>query len=196
MIAVRPGVVFTTAADGDVLGRPELRDDLPVPAGWATVSQVHGDRAVRAASSGPQGEADALVTAVPRLPVAVFTADCLGIVLHGDGEVAAVHAGWRGLAAGVVENAVAAMGIVRSAVIGPHIRSCCFEVGPEVAERFPGHRSETTWGTLSVDLAGAAAERLPVEPEIVDVCTRCGSDTWSHRRDGTLARHAAVGWVA
>lgn len=195
MIPAGPGTVFTFASDGDVRADPSARKALPVPSAWATVAQVHGDRVVTAAGAGDHGEADAVLTREPDLSVAVFTADCLGIVLHGPGVVAAVHAGWRGLAAGVVERAVEAVGEVTAAAIGPHIRSCCFEVGPEVADRFPDHIAATTWGTTSVDLTAAAVSRLPVGVVDVGVCSRCGEDTFSHRKDGTAARMAAVGWL-
>jgi len=195
MIVPRPGVVFTTAADGDMRGDHSRRSGLGAPDNWATVRQVHGADVVEVACPGDHGAADGLTTRRAGLALAVFTADCLGIVLHGPSQVTVVHAGWRGLAAGVVERAVASMGVVESAAIGPHIRSCCFEVGPEVAARFADHTSQTTWGTTSVDLAAAVEARLPVSPESVDLCTRCGSDTFSHRRDATASRLAAVGWI-
>ena len=195
MIPAGPGAAFSLASDGDLRAKPDLRTVIGGPPEWATVTQVHGDRVVTADRPGDHGEADAVVTTNHDLSVAVFTADCLGIVLHGPDTVAAVHAGWRGLAADVVSKAVAAVGTVTSAVIGPHIGPCCYEVGPEVAERFDDHVRTTTWGTTSVDLAAAATEQLGIEPAVVDRCTRCGTDTFSHRRDRTPARMAAVGWL-
>lgn len=195
MISPAPGVVFTTAADGDMRRQRAARGRVGVARDWATVRQVHGATVVSVDRSGDHGEADGLVTDTAGLPLAVFTADCLGIVLRGRSAVAVVHAGWRGLAAGVVERAVGILGEIESVFIGPHIRDCCFEVGPEVAELFEGHLGRTTAGTVSVDLAGAAAARLPRQPEVVEVCTKCGIDTFSHRRDATGARMAAVGWI-
>jgi len=194
MISPADGVAFTTAADGDMRRDRQARERLGL-AEWATVRQVHGATVVGVSGSGDQGEADGLFTTEVGLPLAVLTADCLGVVIHGPGRVAVVHAGWRGVASGVVTNAVERVGDVRSAHIGPHIRPCCFEVGPEVSARFVGHLGRTTSGTISVDLASAVAAQLPVEPEIMDRCTRCGSDTFSHRRNGTGERLAAVGWV-
>ena len=196
MIRVAPGVVFTTASDGDMRHDLAARSRLGASADWATVRQVHGSTVVAVETGGDHGDADGLTTTQEGLPLAVFTADCLGIVLHGPTGVAVVHAGWRGLDSGAVESGVEALGAVTSAAIGPHIRPCCFEVGPEVADRFPSHLARTTWGTTSVDLTSVAAARLPVEPEVVDICTRCGADTFSHRRDATTARMAAVGWMA
>lgn len=196
MIQPAPGVVFTTADDGDMRADPAARMRLGLPTEWATVRQVHGADVRHVHGPGDHGAADGLRTTIGDLPLAVFTADCLGVVLHGDGEVAVIHAGWRGVVAGIVENAVAALGDIDSVHVGPHIRPCCFEVGPEVAELFPGHTSTTTWGTQSVDLAGAVASRLPVAPVISEMCTRCGDGYFSHRRDGTSHRLAAIGWVA
>ena len=194
MISPAEGVAFTTAADGDMRRDHQARERLGL-AEWATVQQVHGATVVEVTGSGDHGEADGMFTTEAGLALAVFTADCMGVVLRGPGRVAVVHAGWRGAAAGVVANAVARMGVVNSVHIGPHIRPCCFEVGPEVSARFVGHLGRTRQGTTSVDLASAVAAQLPIEPEIIDRCTRCGSDTFSHRRNGTRERLAAVGWV-
>lgn len=196
MIRPAPGVVFTTAADGDMRRDRTARQRVGLSPEWATVHQVHGASVTEVDRAGDHGDADGLVTEIPGLPLAVFTADCLGIVIHRPGRVAVVHAGWRGVNAGVVEAAVAGFGQVESVHIGPHIRSCCFEVGPEVAELFGDDLSTTSWGTTSVDLASAVRRRLPVAPEVVDHCTRCGDDSFSHRRDGTQARMAAIGWLA
>lgn len=196
MIRPAPGVVFTTADDGDMRRDRAARQRVGLGSDWATVRQVHGASIAEVDSAGDHGDADGLVTGVRGLPLAVFTADCLGIVIHGPDRVAVVHAGWRGVNAGVVETAVDRFGPVESVHIGPHIRSCCFEVGPEVAAVFGDDLSTTSWGTTSVDLASAVRRRLPVAPEVVDHCTRCGDDSHSHRRDATPARMAAIGWLA
>ncbi len=196
MIRVGPGAGFTTASDGDMRNDGSARSRLGLGEDWATVHQIHGNRVVTVDRPGESGEGDGLFTSTEGVPLAVFTADCMGIVMHGPAGVSVIHAGWRGLHRGVIEAAVETMGAIDSVVIGPHIRSCCFEVGPEVAELFGDHLSQTSWGTVSVDLAAAVAARLPITPQISDLCTRCGEDTFSHRRDGTGARMVAVGWLA
>lgn len=197
------GVAFTAPADGDMRADPEARrrvsHRLGVAEDWATVHQVHGAEVVRATAPGANGPADGIVTTVVGLPVAVFTADCLGVVMHGPGVVGVAHAGWRGLAAGVLESTAGRMEQLgagpRSADLGPAIGPCCFEVGDEVAETFPEDVAETTWGTLSVDLVGAAMRRLPgVDATVHGRCTACGGGP-SHRRDGTESRMAAIGWL-
>lgn len=199
------GAAFTTAADGDVRSdagaRGRVSAALGVSPEWATVHQVHGDRVVVVEAPGAAGEADALLTTSPGLPLAVFTADCVGVVVEGDRAVGVAHAGWRGARAGVIRRLIEAFesaGVEpRTATIGPHIRSCCFEVGPEVAAEFDGHVTETTWGTPSVDLAGHVRASLGgLEVADMGVCTMCGDDTFSHRRDVDRSRMAALGWLA
>ena len=150
---------------------------------------------------GRSGEGDALATAVRRLPLAVFTADCAGVVIETAEAVAVVHAGWRGAAAGAVAEAVAYLeleleGEVLRAAAGPVLGPCCFEVGPEVAALFPGRRSRTSWNTESVDLEAAIRAQAPKASWwSAGACTRCGQDWFSHRRDGSAARTAAIGWL-
>lgn len=197
------GVAFTAPEDGDMRSHPanrrRLSDRIGISADWAVVHQVHGSQAVRVTHPGPAGAADALVTTRPGLPAAVFTADCLGVVLQASRAVGVAHAGWRGLAGGVLESTMDLMGEVGArptrAHIGPAIGPCCFEVGDEVAELFPHDNSTTAWGSPSVDLVGAAIRRLDgLEVEVVDRCTACGGGP-SHRREGTDRRLAAIGWL-
>jgi copper oxidase (laccase) domain-containing protein len=115
-----PGIAFTTRLAGNLRGggsdaaqvaanRRAVSQALGIPAGWSTARQVHG-RKVHCAGGGGAGvpEADALVVRESNRPIAVFVADCVPIALSGDGVAAAIHAGWRGLCAGVIEAAVAA----------------------------------------------------------------------------------------
>ena len=197
------GAAFTDPADGDMRGdlaaRHQVSSRLGIAPDWATAEQVHGAVAVVVDTPGRVEAADGLVTTRPGLPVAVFTADCLGIVLAGPSSVAVAHAGWRGILAGVITATVGLQrqvdGAPLRAWVGPGIGPCCFEVGDEVAELFPGDVGETTWGTTSVDLRAAAARELGGTPVTVDHrCTACGGG-YSHRRQGGTARLAALGWV-
>lgn len=204
MISPFPGAAFTTAADGDQrsddAARRRTAAALGIAGSWATVRQVHGAAVVEARGPGDQGEADALFTRRAGLPLAVFTADCLGVVVAADRGMGVAHAGWRGLAAGVVEALVGAMEAAglepQRAAIGPSIGPCCYEVGTVVATRFPTRLAETTWGTRSVDLAGAAVDALAGLPVVaVGACTLHAPGSFSHRRDATTARMAAIGWL-
>lgn len=163
------------------------------PVAWAR--QVHGSD-VLAAIEGCSGDGDALVTSDPGLVLAIATADCVPLLLEADGRVAAVHAGWRGVVAGVVRRAVRSLRHHSSAAvqawIGPAIGGCCYEVGDEVAARVV---AASTAEVVSddrrphVDLAAAVAWQLADEAveltAIVRACTRCHPDwLWSYRRDG------------
>lgn len=205
MIQPFPGAAFTTASEGhprDVIAdRLAVSETLGISPEWALVRQVHGGAVMRAQGPGTLGEADALYTTRPGLPVAIAVADCVPLVLVGPQAAAAVHAGWRGLDAGVIENTLRELegaGLaVTHAAIGPTIGPCCYEVGSEVAERFEGFVTTTTWGTPSVDLravARSALDGLPVDE--VDACTRHEPEWHSHRGDGTTARQVAVAWLS
>lgn len=194
---------FSARSDGDLRGdldaRRRFSHRMRFSPEWATVHQVHGARVIAVEHPGTHGDADALVTTRPDLPLAVFTADCLGVVVDAGTAVGVAHAGWRGLVAGVVESTVQALvdlgGTPVRAMAGPAIGPCCYEVGGEVAARFPEHLATTTWGTTSVDLIAAAGDRLGLPMERAGACTRCGADAFSHRRDASPERMAAVGWL-
>jgi YfiH family protein len=198
------GVAFTEAADGDQKGdiaaRQAVSERLGIQPEWATVTQVHGDAVRYTAAPGNAGEADGLWTDKPALPIAVLTADCYGVVLFADTAVGVAHAGWRGARSGVVTRVSDEMADAghqpKQAYIGPGIGSCCFEVGPEVAEIFPGMVGVTDWGTTSVDLEAVIEDQLSrVEHSSIGVCTRHEPGWFSHRRDGTGSRMATIGWL-
>jgi YfiH family protein len=198
------GVAFGTAADGDPRldtgARAAISTVLGIAPEWAWVRQVHGLDVVEPRGPGIGEEADALITTNPGLPIAVSVADCLPVALVCDGAVGIAHAGWRGAAGGVVESTIAALLAAghepHTAVIGPGIGACCFEVGDEVADRFPEHRSRTSWDTGSVDLPGAVRADLEgLKVEVVGGCTHHDDRFHSYRRDGTSNRQFGVAWI-
>ncbi len=190
--------------------------------GLREAKQVHGAAVVTARLEPvPEGtEADALVTAVAGVAVAIKVADCVPLVARSDtGAVAAIHAGWRGFVAGVIPNALAELGRVSGSdrvatwtvVIGPHIGSCCFEVGADVAETIAAasdHRDgvvvpQAGGKNPHVDLdlavrvhlarAGIAAENVTR----LEGCTRCDAERFhSYRRDGANAGRHRIAAVA
>src|SRR5690606_25023617 len=101
------GHAFTGPDDGDMRAdldaRRRVSDRLAIAHDWSTVEQIHGAVVVEATAPGSVGRADGVVTVVRDLPLAVFTADCLGVVLAGPGTVGVAHAGWRGIVQGVIE---------------------------------------------------------------------------------------------
>ena len=161
----------------------------------AQARQVHGARILRA----QQGDGDGVVTERDDLAPIVLTADCLPIALATPGAVAMVHAGWKGLAEGVVENGVAEVGggpVV--AAIGPSARGCCYEVGDEVRMAL-GHAPVGGPGTI--DLAAIVGERLEAlgvrEIHDVGLCTMCTDPSlfFSHRRNGPrTGRQGGIAW--
>ena len=166
----------------------------------ATAGQIHGAAVAVAAAAGHYDGCDVLLTRTPGLALAVTSADCLPILLLAPGAVAAAHCGWRGTAAGAPRAAmralVAATGASPEQVqvhLGPCIRPCCYEVGPEVARRFPGASVTRAGASWRLDLAAAARlqfldEGLS-ESAVADTgaCTACPrAPYFSHRRDRGL----------
>ena len=199
-----PGVAFGTRSDRDARSDDAARDTissmLDISRQWATIKQVHGSDVAYADAPGFYGEADGLFTDIPMLPLAIATADCVPVVLISDRARAVVHAGWRGVAAGVVQEAVAAMERSGSApvsvVIGPHIGPCCYEVGQEVVDAVGGFVSRTREGGVSVDLARAIRSQLSGVPVLdMDICTLDHADMASYRQDGTMDRQVTVVWL-
>jgi YfiH family protein len=198
------GVAFGTATDGDGRSSEDARrrvsEELAIDDAWATITQVHGSDVIVARSPGMLGEADAVVALRGGPPVAIATADCVPVALAGASSIALVHAGWRGVASGVVAHAVQTMRSLGDppdrAVIGPHIGPCCYEVGDDVVEAVGGHDATTTWGTTSVDLGAAITDQLAgIGIESVAACTMHDDRFASFRRNGTAQRQVTVAWV-
>lgn len=198
------GAAFGIAASGDLRSDAERRRrvaaDLGISEDWAFVHQVHGATVVEAKDGGRLGDADAIIVRRAGLPIAVATADCVPIVIESAGAAAVVHAGWRGALAGIVPATLAALGAIghepRRAAIGPAIGPCCYEVGDEVAERFPGFVAETTWGTRSIDIPAYVAQQLAgLELWRSMECTFTSERLYSWRRDATEQRQVAVAWL-
>jgi YfiH family protein len=212
--ALNLGVLTDDARERVVTNRRMLAEALGREAGSIAMGrQVHGAGVeVRASApdpSAPLREADAQVTAAAELTPLVLVADCVPVVLAGPGAVAAVHCGWRGVAAGVVEEALAALpgtgpGYVHAA-LGPGIGACCYEVGDEVraAFRARGHDGDVLPdGRLDLSLAvQRELERLGVASSRIhasDLCTSCNPELFfSHRRDqGVTGRQAGLAWLS
>lgn len=189
-----------------------LMRELELPAEPSWLQQVHGPSVVPARVSGAPMEADASFRMGPGAVCAVLTADCLPVLLcDRDGtRVAAAHAGWRGLAAGVLEAAVDALQVPGArllAWLGPAIGPENFEVGDEVRARFVAHdpAAATAFrpspaGRWLADLYTLARQRL-AERGVTEVyggglCTFSDRRRfYSYRRDGTTGRMATLIWL-
>ncbi|HET9091182.1 MAG TPA: polyphenol oxidase family protein [Acidimicrobiales bacterium] len=205
-------VLVTTRRAGDL--RPgsqgaAARRQAVLPGEWSALRQVHGASVRGCADSGSSG--DALVGSPADRP-AMFAADCALVALVSpQGPVAAVHAGWQGLRAGVIEAAAARLRSLGArelvALRGPVIGPECYEFGPELLDELCGRfgerlRATTSDGRPALDLAAGVAvalERAGAElVGEVDSCTACGreedgSARWfSHRARRDAGRHALV----
>lgn len=190
------------------------RFDLPSAPTW--LRQVHGTGVYRVTTPGSasEPEADAAVTDVAGAVLAILTADCLPVVLAaGDGsEVAAAHAGWRGLAGGVLEATLAAMRATRGEIVawlGPAAGPADYEVGTEVHDAFVGRDAAasaafaaTRPGHWTVDLYALARMRLVAAGLDPGRIHGGGRSTigepgcfFSHRRDGPTGRMATLAWI-
>lgn len=192
-------------AAGDVDARRRAVLERP----WAWLRQVHGAGVVRVAGQPVAGEdADALVSVAGPVVLSVFTADCAPIAMAcGSGAMAAVHAGWKGLLAGVVPAAVTELrrsgGDAPVAALGPCIGPECYEFSPAdlevVVHRFGASVvSETSGGRPALDMRAAVRASLDqAGVELVfdaGVCTACSADHWSHRASADKERQALLVW--
>lgn len=173
---------------------------------WLT--QVHGCAVVEA-RAGHSGSGDALVSGRGDLALVVVTADCVPVLLAAGERIAAVHAGWRGIVAGVVPAAItrlAAGAAPVTAWVGPAIGVCCYEVGEEVASQVAlaagadGCVHGTPGARPHLDLRSAVEAQLVAagvaEVRHLDLCTRCHPNwLWSFRREGPRAGRN-LAWIA
>lgn len=179
-------------------------DPESVAMGW----QVHGTELAEWSEPPRDGgysapgaaleQVDGHVTDLFGVGLLVLGADCLPVALAAPGRVAMVHCGWRGLAGGILDAAVARFDEPPAAAIGPGIGRCCYEVGPEVLAAFEGLEDVSDGRMLDVR---AVARRLLEAAGVrriddVDLCTSCREDLFfSHRRDaGVTGRQGGVVW--
>jgi polyphenol oxidase len=200
-------VVFS--GRGPAAERNEVLHALdPAAPGVAWARQVHSATILTAREPGLQGEGDALVTDRDGLALCVITADCVPVLLAGPGGLAAVHAGWRGIAGRILPITLSGLtGPLRewTAWVGPAIGACCYEVGPEVAEQVAAASDAAAVqagpaGKPHLDLHEAVRRQLAAagvgEVVCVPGCTRCDEESlWSYRREGKNAgRNHAFIW--
>jgi hypothetical protein len=167
--------------------------------------QVHSADVLRATPGQRAERADGLWTDEPGLPILAMSADCLPIALARtdttERAVAVLHAGWKGLLAGIVESGVRALGDQLAAAIGPAIGPCCYEVGEEVAAPYRARFGDDVMRDRRLDLWASAERALRAagveHVHRVDRCTACEPETFfSHRRDhGRTGRQGVIAYV-
>jgi len=197
--------------------RARVHDEVGVAP--ALIRQVHGTTVRRIAALPVDGmmplpdeglelpEADGQATPLREVAPMVMTADCLPIALAGEGAVAMLHAGWRGLSAGILAEGVRAVRELGAngpleAAIGPGAGGCCYEVGEEVHREFAAYDGRARHGR-NLDLKAIAREQLEAagvrEVHDVGLCTICSDESlfFSHRRDrGVTGRQAGLAWLS
>ncbi|MFZ2974883.1 MAG: peptidoglycan editing factor PgeF [Ferribacterium limneticum] len=190
--------------------RAALRDHLPAEPAW--LKQVHGIATVNPKKSPKMKEADAAFTRDSGVVCAVMTADCLPVLFcdRAGTVVAAAHAGWRGLAAGVLEETMAQMAVPAGellAWLGPAIGPSAFEVGDEVRAVFVAHDARAAQafvvhgpGKWLADIYQLARQRLNAAGvSSISGGERCtfsqADDFFSYRRDGVTGRMASLIWL-
>ena len=189
--------------------RRRLREALPAEPIW--LNQIHGTRIIQANDTSGVPDADASFTRTPHTVCAVMTADCLPVLFSArDGSVvAAVHAGWRGLAEGVLEATVAAMQVPPADVIawlGAAIGPDAFEVGAEVRDTFIASHPQSSVAFKPhqqkwlADIFALARIRLNACGVNAihggGLCTYTDAARfYSYRRDGVTGRMATLIWI-
>ena len=186
---------------------------LAIPSGqhWSFLTQVHGSKniEVKKNESVLGLEGDALFTAQEKKVITIQVADCVPLALTSDcGAIAVIHAGWKGLLNGVIENASEALQEKfpgeQSVIIGPHIGPCCYEYGRKDLDSFieifgVSVAGVTGASTDSLDLmaiVGVILEKKGIELSYMDgSCTSCDSKFWSYRSSGTQKRQSLLAWV-
>lgn len=201
LLASRPGLAHAFGAERS--RAPVDWEAAALDTGWASpvarMRQVHGATVVEVERPGNAGEADALWTRRPGLLLAVVTADCVPVLVAGAGAVGVIHAGWRGLAAGVIPATLARIPGPCVAAIGPCISAASYETGEEVVQAIvdagvpEAHvaRRRSGWPRAHTDVAAAAAWQCTaagcVSVEVLGIDTLTTPRFASFRRDGETA---------
>jgi YfiH family protein len=178
-------------------------ESLGLDAARLSLNRQRHSPTVHRAEPGIRDEpGDGLWSDVPGQPMLALAADCVPIAVaasEGQPRLAVLHAGWRGLAEGVVDAGVRALGGAQAAaVVGPSVGPCCYEVGPEVSAQFDADLTRAgildLWSAAERALRRAGVEQV----ERVDLCTRCNPELFfSHRRSGRArGAQGVIGAVA
>jgi len=198
------------------VNRERLEQALALPSRPCWLEQIHGKQVCRMKTSHQGLTADGSYTDTPGIVLAVLTADCLPVVLasHNGDEVAVVHAGWRGLAAGVIESGLQQFSCEPSDIkawLGPSIGEQNYEVGHQVYDAFvsidaqyqtafassrPGHWHANLYTLASQRLQQAGVKQIMGGGKTATWCSYEQDDQFfSYRRDGDTGRMATLAWI-
>lgn len=197
------GPAAPSAAPSDAPKSPSTAERF----GWMYARQVHGNNVLVVDNADRAGEdADAIVTRTHGLTISVQIGDCAPIALVGDdGSIAAVHAGWKGLRAGIIKHAAESMRELGAtdiqAALGPCIHAECYEFGEDQLKNFAEHWGpsiigETEDGTPAFDLPAAVKEECKSAGVTVvyesPFCTACSGQHFSYRKQQTTKRQVML----
>ncbi len=158
-----------------------------------TVNQIHSNKVVNASKVTDKTEADGIfIPRGERFAAGVRTADCVPVLLYSADGIAAIHAGWRGLKAGIIENALSCFRSTPKALIGPCAGVSLYEVGEEVISGF-NCIYERRDSKIFLDLRQTVAQFFS-DFEVSTVCTISNTKYHSHRRDKEL-RGSNFSWI-
>lgn len=211
---VRAGFSLTSFPYADPNDRVQLANRLGLDSSNLVIpKQVHGDQVQLCTTPGELADTDAIISKSEDIVLSIQVADCIPLFILDKNlkMFGVVHAGWRGVAKGIVTKTIAELkkhnedGETNIALIGPSIKQCCFEIGPEVAEQFPDEFLVQVIGDRSyLDLQGVVQNQLVnagiKSEQIIDLgeCTCCQPGKYhSYRREGKKAGRmiAVMGWV-
>ena len=162
----------------------------------ASMNQTHSDL-VDFVESPKVYNSDGIYTEKPKLGLVVQTADCMPILLSDKKRIGAIHSGWRGLKNNILEKAIKKFDVNELSIsIGPHARSCCYEVKEDVKKYFNDY-TEQRDGMFFLNMSKVLkdlSKKEGFQVEVSSVCTICDSSYNSYRENKTTARQFGVIW--
>tara|TARA_B100000902_G_scaffold124660_1_gene124470 strand:- start:3077 stop:3682 length:606 start_codon:yes stop_codon:yes gene_type:complete len=176
-----------------------IRGKIPnqeAPLSVATMNQTHSSTVLEIQNKGHY-ESDSILTSEKNLVLVVKTADCMPVLIRNTNSVAAVHIGWRGLANNIFNKTLEKMMQENLQVsIGPHAKSCCYEIKEDVGNLLP-ELTETRGNKLYLNQSKSiekVCNKKNIDLEISDICTICNNDFFSYRENGTNERQVSLIW--
>jgi YfiH family protein len=163
----------------------------------ARMNQTHSNEVLEVSTEGKYNS-DGILTSEKKLILAVKTADCMPVLVTDHKSLAAIHIGWRGLFSNILQEALNKLSGVNTKVsIGPHAKSCCYEVKKDVANIFPDY-IETKNNKLYLNLSKSIkdyCEEKKIEIEISEICTVCSDEYFSYRESKSKERQISFIWI-
>lgn len=184
-------VAFTDKSDADLAS---ILHVLGVDK-YAYMNQTHSNEVLEVTSSGIY-QSDGIYTNYKKIALVVKTADCLPILIKNNNFTAAVHAGWRGIKKNILELTLNRLGNGGEMFIGPHAKSCCYEVKSDVAKYFKNYIISKN-GKKYLDLAANVfdtAEKYNYSVNFINSCTICNDNFYSFRENRTKNRQYGIIW--